>query len=57
MSVADDEVLEAMLDEDEKSTADEEVDDEVHDPEWCEDAAEDMVEEDSAEPNSRRDVR
>ena len=57
MSVADDELLEAMLDEDEKSTADEEVYNEVRDPEWCEDAAEDMVEEDSAEPNSRRDVR
>lgn len=45
-----------MMDE-ENSTADEEEEyDEVRDPEWCENA-EDMVEEDSVQPNSSRDVK
>ena len=39
------------------STADEQdVGDDVHDPEWSDDA-EDMVDDDSVEKNSRRNVR
>ena len=44
------------MDEEQKSTADEEVYDEVRDPEWSENA-EDLVEGDSVESNSRKNVR
>lgn len=45
-----------MDDDDTNASEKEEVYDEMYDPEWSDDA-EDMVEDDSVETNSRRNVR